>query len=60
MTATGVLDLIYHALALAKDARIHDVTNDTDGEILLTTDEGGQKQAWVLAADALVETDPVG
>lgn len=59
MTPADTLQVIYEALALARDTRIDDVTNDTDGEILLTTTEGDKKQAWIVSAASITETRAV-
>jgi len=58
MDATDIMDLLFHALVYAEDARITDVTQSEDG-ILLTTTHGERTQAWRIPRSALAETVPV-
>jgi hypothetical protein len=60
MTSTQVAELIRFALSQSKDPRVDDVTQDSDGEsrqIILTTDDGSNKQVWVIDPTDFVETD---
>ena len=57
MDATDIMDLLFHALVDAADARIADVTQSEDG-ILLTTTHGERTQAWRIQRSALTETVP--
>ena len=62
MTQKEAFELIYSALRVCtQEDKINDVTReggefDTE-EIILTTDDGGKLQVWVLRADSLLETD---
>ncbi len=55
MDANEIMDLLFHALVYAQDARITDVTQSEDG-ILLTTTHGDRVQAWRISRSALAET----
>jgi len=63
MTSNDVIDIIKNALRRSNDIAINDVTEDQAldsdvREIILTTDDvDGKMQKWVLAANAIVETD---
>jgi len=60
MTSTQVAELIRFALSQSKDPRVDDVTQDSDGEsrqVVLTTDDGTNKQVWVIDPTDFVETD---
>jgi hypothetical protein len=60
MKQDEVLRIIYSCLRVAKEARINDITMDNDhkdGEIILTTDDGKEKQVWVISSKNIVETD---
>lgn len=55
-----VIDIIFGALRKADDNRINDVTRDGDHksvEIVLTTDDGEKKQAWVISSRAIKEVE---
>ena len=58
MNGKEALGIIYTALRLANNKKINDVQMDTPDELVLTTDDGKQYQAWVIKADQLTETDP--
>lgn len=61
MIESEVIDILYVALRNnMKDARINDVTMDNDSdsaEIILTTDDGNQKQCFVISSSNINETD---
>jgi hypothetical protein len=52
-----VVEILFHALVYAQDARIADVTQRDDG-VLLTTVQDGRTQAWVIPCAMITETVP--
>ena len=61
MEATEVVDILNLALLQSADPRINDITLDGDhksAEVILTTDDGTEKQCWVLSSKTIVQTDP--
>jgi len=61
MKSSEVVDIIHQALRFYKtEPRINDVSYDGDGdsaEVILTTDDGKNKQVWVISSDSITETD---
>jgi hypothetical protein len=61
MQTSEVIDILYTALRSSKaDLRINNVTSDNDwsgGEIILTTDDGTEKQCFVFSSSDIRETD---
>lgn len=47
--ADEALGLVYEALRRYKSPKIDDVTRDDGNEIVLTTDDGAKRRAWVVA-----------
>jgi hypothetical protein len=60
MESPDVIDLIHQALRAFNSPAINDVSFDGDNdscEIILTTDDGEQKQDWVISSSMIRETD---
>ena len=59
LTTTAVLRIIRAALRRHDSSFINDVADESDGaEVILTTDNGSEKQVWVIRSDGISETDP--
>jgi len=61
MKSSEVVDIIHQALRGFKtEPRINDVSYDGDGdsaEVILTTDDGKNKQVWVISSSTIEEAE---
>jgi hypothetical protein len=54
----ALLNTLYDILRKSRDARIHDVALESDGEeIILDTDDGKVVRRWVISDGGILETD---
>jgi hypothetical protein len=58
MTSQDVLTMLGQALLHSQDPRIVSVATPGEGELALTTTDGGDRQRWILFDDDVLETDP--
>jgi len=62
MTSHDVLQIVYRTLAYAgSEEKINDVTMDigvdSQEQVILTTDDGKEKQVWIFDEKSILESD---